>query len=332
MKEISVLIAIGVSVALPLNAQQNLPRIYKSGDTARKGSLVPGIAAGTAARTFVSFSGLDTNACSRTSPCRSFGAALAQTASGGTAVALDSAGYGTMAIGQSVSIVAPAGVYAGIAATSGIAIDITGTSVSDIIHLRGLSIEGSGSGSDGIYLFADSLKELHVEHCTITGFTDRGINFELVTNTASLFVADTTISDSSIGLYAYGNPGVNPHMSADHCRFTGNSNKGLWIDQATGTITNSVVSGNGTGLFAQFQAGILTGDQCQIENNTTGVAVSNSSTIYLSNSTITDNGTGLSSSLANLLSLIGDGTYPVKTNIVVNNGTNGSFTGTFNAQ
>src|SRR5262245_6327741 len=44
-------------------------------------------------RTFVSGSGSDANACSRTAPCRTFTQALSQTSAGGEVVVLDSAGY-----------------------------------------------------------------------------------------------------------------------------------------------------------------------------------------------------------------------------------------------
>src|SRR5215831_4846127 len=55
-------------------------------------------------RTFVSGGGSDSNPCSRTAPCRTFGQALSQTSSGGEVVALDSAGYGPFSITQAVSI------------------------------------------------------------------------------------------------------------------------------------------------------------------------------------------------------------------------------------
>ena len=70
-------------------------------------------------RTFVSGSGLDSNACSLAAPCRGFAAALAQTLPGGEVVVLDSAGYGPVTISQAVTLVAPSGVYAGISVFSG---------------------------------------------------------------------------------------------------------------------------------------------------------------------------------------------------------------------
>ena len=75
-------------------------------------------------RTFVSGAGNDANPCSRTAPCRTFGAAMAQTNAGGEVYVLDSAGYGPFTINKSVSIVAPLGVTAGISVFSGDGIDI----------------------------------------------------------------------------------------------------------------------------------------------------------------------------------------------------------------
>jgi len=102
-----------------------------------------------ASRTFVASSGLDANPCSRSSPCRSFAAALAVTDPDGEVVVLDSAGYGPVTIGQSVSLTTPAGVYAGVTATAGDAVTVTIASTDRVI-LTGLTISGLG-GNNGIH-------------------------------------------------------------------------------------------------------------------------------------------------------------------------------------
>jgi len=53
---------------------------------------------GTAGRTFVSGQGADSNPCSVSAPCRTFGQAISQTATGGEIVVLSSAGYGPFSI------------------------------------------------------------------------------------------------------------------------------------------------------------------------------------------------------------------------------------------
>src|SRR4029450_6331613 len=69
--------------------------------------LVASLPVSAAQRTFVSGSGVDSNPCTLTLPCRSFAAAITQTSIGGEVIVLDSAGYGPVAITQSVSIIAP---------------------------------------------------------------------------------------------------------------------------------------------------------------------------------------------------------------------------------
>src|SRR5215467_4594521 len=64
-------------------------------------------------RTFLSATGSDGNPCSRAAPCRTLAQAISQTNAGGEVVILDSAGYGPVTIPKSITVTAPAGVYAG---------------------------------------------------------------------------------------------------------------------------------------------------------------------------------------------------------------------------
>jgi hypothetical protein len=106
-------------------------------------------AAEAAQRTFVSAgSGSDANPCTRALPCRSFGAAIGQTDAGGEVVVLDSGGYGPVTITQSVAIIAPPGVHAAVTAFSGNAITVAAGST-DVVVVRGLYVNGLG-GTNGI--------------------------------------------------------------------------------------------------------------------------------------------------------------------------------------
>src|SRR5262245_54090079 len=132
----------------------------------------PAIAAGQ--RSFVSTSGVDNAACSLATPCRSFGAAITATSLGGEVIALDSGGYGPVTISQSVSIVAPAGVYAGITVTSGHGVTIA-TAAADTVVLRGLTINNQGSTGRGIYISGAGI--VHIENVQVSGFTSAsGLN------------------------------------------------------------------------------------------------------------------------------------------------------------
>jgi len=67
-------------------------------------------------RTFVSGSGADAGACDPSAPCRNFAYALSQTDAGGEIVVVSSGSFAPFTIADAISIVAPGGVYADIAA------------------------------------------------------------------------------------------------------------------------------------------------------------------------------------------------------------------------
>jgi Right handed beta helix region len=122
-------------------------------------------------RTFVATTGNDGNPCSIAQPCRSFGAAIAQTTAGGEVIVLDSGAYGRVTVSKSVTIEAPAGVYAGIsvfAAPPSIDVNAPGATVT----LRGLSINGQG-GNIGIYVAA--VADLRIDRCRVSGMGQQGI-------------------------------------------------------------------------------------------------------------------------------------------------------------
>jgi hypothetical protein len=122
-----------------------------------------------APRTFVASYGVDSNPCVVTAPCRTFTAALALTSVGGEIVALDSAGYGTVVIGQSVSIVSAPGAYAGISVFSGNGVEVTVPNV--VVLLQGITINGQG-GNQGIYLSGSGIR-LEAVEVAVTGMTGK---------------------------------------------------------------------------------------------------------------------------------------------------------------
>src|SRR5262249_18801333 len=81
--------------------------------------LVATLAEGASQRTFVSAIGVNNPVCSIGAPCRDFASAITATSPGGEVIVLDSGGYGSVAIAQSVSIIASPGVYAGISVFAG---------------------------------------------------------------------------------------------------------------------------------------------------------------------------------------------------------------------
>src|SRR2546423_11123034 len=110
-----------------------------------------------ATRTWVSGVGDDVNPCSRTAPCKTFAGALSKTVAGGEIDVLDPGGFGPVRISKSITIDGT-GVLASILAGSSNGITIEASSKETVnttsVRLRGLSINGLGSGVNGINVIA----------------------------------------------------------------------------------------------------------------------------------------------------------------------------------
>lgn len=145
-----------------------------------------------ATRTWVSGVGDDVNPCSRTAPCKTFAGAISKTATGGEIDALDSGGFGGVTITKSITIDGTGTLASIVAAgTNGISINITeATDTSKSVRLRGLSINGAGSGLSGVNVVA--VNKVSIEDCVRDGFIADGINVPAGT----VFVRNTTIRNN----------------------------------------------------------------------------------------------------------------------------------------
>jgi hypothetical protein len=209
-------------------------------------------AAAAAPTTFVASSGADSNGtynCARATPCRTFAGALAVTSVGGEVIVLDSADFGPAQILQSVSIIAPAGVYAGIRVTNGLGITVGNGSGS--VSLSGLTFEGPGSpnitktGASGVVV-GNFTGSVVIQSCNFSGFFPNGagygggvaIQVSGSTNTlVHAHVIDTAIHDSFAGIDLTG------HVTASisHVRLTNLSGYGVNVaDQGSGETDVSV--------------------------------------------------------------------------------------------
>jgi hypothetical protein len=150
-----------------------------------------------ATRTWVSGVGDDVNPCSRTAPCKTFAGAISKTTAGGEIDALDAGGFGTFTISKSITIDGT-GVLAGIfaAGTNGITINAKEATNVISVRLRGLSINGTGSGLNGINVIAAD--KVVIEDCIIDGFTGSGLNVAA----GKVFVKNTTIRNNKVGVNA----------------------------------------------------------------------------------------------------------------------------------
>src|SRR4030081_3340235 len=118
-------------------------------------------------RTFVSGAGTDTGTCPLATPCRTFAYALTQTAPSGEIIVLSSAGYGPVTIGQAVSIINTSN-FAGVTVASGANGITISAGANDSVTLRGLTIDGGGTGSDGIVFNTGG--KLPIVQCNVMNF------------------------------------------------------------------------------------------------------------------------------------------------------------------
>src|SRR3954447_18706497 len=130
-------------------------------------------------RTWVSGVGDDLNPCSRTAPCKTFAGAISKTSANGEIDCLDPGGFGTVTITKNITIDGTTGAGFGsilAAGTNGVNVNDSATATPNTIFvaLRNLSIQGAGSGFDGIRFISG--KTLHVEDCIIAGFRGNGTN------------------------------------------------------------------------------------------------------------------------------------------------------------
>jgi len=200
-------------------------------------------------RTFVASNGVDTNPCSVTLPCRSFATAISKTNPTGEVIVLDSAGYGPVTITQSVAIIAPQGVYAGIsvpAATSGIVVNGSGI----LVKLSGLTINGQG-GVNGIQFLDGS--RLVVERCTVVGMT--GLALSDSASSSRLYVVDSTFRASGGGIDISAGT-----ATIDRVHVEKNDDNGINVSASAGAtvdalVRDSIVStNNGAGFIVTGSA------------------------------------------------------------------------------
>jgi hypothetical protein len=292
-------------------------------------------------RTWVSGDGDDANICTRDFPCQTFAAALAQTADGGEVNCLTPGGYGTLTIAQSVSIVCDHGT-AGVIASGTDGIVINGPPGTAVV-LSGFDLEGLGAGDapagiNGIHVLGGS--SLTLRNTRIRGFRGGyGIAFQ-PSAAATLFIDNVTISGNGDGAtLATGGILVQPGASATarvtmvNSRVQDNLQVGIRLDTAgnsnavvTATLDRLTITGNAAvGLLGKAIAGTgsidVSVNGSTLAGNGTGIAVNGSLAARVSRTTISGNNTGLATAGGATIASFGD-------NVLIGNGTDGSFTGT----
>ena len=270
-------------------------------------------------RVFVAAQGLDSNPCTFAQPCRTFQHAHDVVAANGEIDVLDPAGYGMLTITKAISIQGHG--FAGLAVPSGNGIVIS-AGPDDIVNLRGLLLDGIGTGNAGIVFGTGAA--LDIQDCLIRNFQSFGIYFGPVASSA-LFVSGTHISANGgngiylqpfgsgataafhrvlalrngYGIYVLGlSSSGRIKVEIGDSVIANNSIDGVFSDSTTAptivTVRNSMVTNNGSqGVYATGPTATLRLIRSTVTGNAVGWATQNGGTLTSSGeNNIDDNGAG----------------------------------------
>jgi hypothetical protein len=246
-----------------------------------------------ATRTWVSGVGDDANPCSRTAPCKTFAGAISKTSAGGEISVLDPGGFGAVTINKAITIDG-GGILGSIlsSGTNGIIVNIPNPTATDIVILRNLSINGAGTGIDGIrYISANTVS---VQNCTIFGYTGQGIDVTLSVG-GTLRVSNTTIEKCLDGININTTSG-GLFASLDRVYLQNLTNNGFTALAGLALVSNSNFAKIGNVAINAQGGSTVNVDTCLLSNN--GVAISAaaaSATIRISNNSIFNNNLGINS-------------------------------------
>jgi hypothetical protein len=271
-------------------------------------------------RVFVSAHGADSNACTPAAPCRTFQHAHDVVAANGEIDVLDPAGYGVVNITKAISIQGHG--FSGISANGDYAIFIQ-AGASDVVNLRGLLIDGGGTGIYGVEYISGIL---NLQDCVIRRFQDSNILLE----GPSAYLSNSVLSDNNDNGATIA-PNQTSHVTFNRMEIVGNGINGLqiagdrlpngavaWVsvndsviagNSLQGILANnlrnpnlhsfitvmvtrsSIVDGLGAGILAQGTCVVIQLNQSTIANNASGWSTTNGGAVTTyGNNVLSDNG------------------------------------------
>jgi hypothetical protein len=291
--------------------------------------LLPGAPAqAQATRTWVSGVGDDANPCSRTAPCKTFAGAISKTATGGYINCLDPGGFGAVTITKAITIQCEEETGHSLCTGSINCIVVTVAAGANVT-LRGLNIEGGGSGLNGVRLIQGG--NLHLEEVVITGFVNNGIDIEptaaFSVEVMNSFIQDVSGSTSNAGVLVKPASGGTGNVALNNVNI-GNSTNGVLADGSGGgggfnvNVRNSkITSSSNSGIIASSGSPAVT---VMVDNTTVAYSLSNGvvsngaqATVRIGSSTITNNVTSAAR-------LGGSTMQSFKNNQIVGNTTDGT--------
>lgn len=239
--------------------------------------------------------GQDVPGCAAvTNPCKTLQFAFDNAvATGGTIAVRDAGGYGPLVINHSISVINESGAVAGIFGPPGAAISIQ-AGATDVVVVKGLTLEGSGIGTAGIK--ASSVGDLIVSKCTIKGFSNNippdygvGVLIEPASGTTTFTVTDSFIignNDSAVAGVPSGSASVKGVIK--NATISGGQHA-IFL-QAPGAakqqlaIEDTVVTQSGNGVLGVGGSASIIAVRLESRGNQYGVYASSGASITLSRS------------------------------------------------
>jgi hypothetical protein len=252
---------------------------------------------GTANRAWVSGHGTDAAGCGApTKPCRSLQYVHDNIiAAGGEIDVLDPSGYGAVTISKSLSIVNDGVGTAGVQATGGQNAVVINAGASDNVTLRGLDIDGLGTGAVGIWHVSGG--SLTITNCAIRHFSTDGMDINPNTGTSNVSISGTTVSDNQyVGINVAPSGTASVTIAISQTKVNGSGGSGISIGNngasAVAMIVDSVAFQNGGAGFAAFNSGTkLRLDRSVATGNTYGLYNSGAMVFTYSDNKISGNTT-----------------------------------------
>jgi Right handed beta helix region len=248
-----------------------------------------------ATRTWVSGVGDDVNPCSRTAPCKTFAGAISKTATNGEINCLDPAGYGAVTVTKSITIDCEDTQGSILSAgTNGVIVNITAaTDLKKSFKLRGVSINGAGTGINGIRIL--SATNVTLQEVVIDGVTQHGVSVETTVTPLKMLVDATTIrSNAGHGINAFPILPSTLNLTVNNSTFAYNAQNGLNLaDNVKASAFGSVFMGSANGVLASNAQLYL--KDCIINYNTTaGIRSQSGANVIMHGVSVTANPTGIS--------------------------------------
>jgi hypothetical protein len=213
---------------------------------------------------------------------------------------LDSGDFGPVTINKPITLEA-VGALGGIQVGAGTAITVN-AGFNDKVVLRGLTLDGAGTGLNGISFLAGGA--LYIENCTVNNFSRYGIDFAPTNGTGRLFVTNVLARNNGVsttggGLHLLAAAGPGFIAAVDRLRSENNA-VGLKAEtQGVVTVRNSLAASSGSSGFSAVTPSGSGSVRMTIENSVSthngsdGILAQGLATITLSNVIVTDNLTGV---------------------------------------